>query len=104
MPSVEAAAETVGVSPRTLFRWLADARFREQCRAASRRVLDSTVGRLRCASSQALSTLQKLLTDDSAHVRYLSASKILDVAVRVEVDEVERRIEALEEANAPGVH
>lgn len=98
--TVEAAADASNIPVRTLFKWLSEDGFRTEYRATSRRALDRTVGRLRHASSEALATLEELLSDDSPTVRYQAAAKILELGVRVETDELAQRVDALEEAHA----
>ena len=84
-----------------MYRRLSQTEFSEAYRNASSHVLDGAVARMWGSSTEALDTLQQLLTDGSEHVHYLSASKLLALAVRTDVDELAQRVETLEEANAP---
>lgn len=94
--TIGAAAEAVGIGARTLHRWLAEDDFRREYQAASRRVLDATVGRLRAASGQALDVLVDLLGDEAGGVRCRAAVALLDLAHKVDTDELAARIDALE--------
>jgi hypothetical protein len=95
-PTVEAAADAVGIGRRTAWTWLSTDTFREAYQAASRARLDATVGRLRALASDAVETLRQALTDDRTSNRIRAAIALLDVSVKVELDELARRIEALE--------
>jgi hypothetical protein len=99
-PTVEAAAEVVGVGRRTAWTWLSTPAFREAYQSASRARLDATVGRLRALASEAVDTLRQALSDDRTSNRIRAAIALLDLTVKVELDELARRIEALEAGQA----
>jgi hypothetical protein len=99
-PTVEAAADAVGIGRRTAWTWLADRTFREAYTEASRARLDATVGRLRALASEAVDTLRLALTDDRTSNRVRAAIALLDLTVKIELDELARRIEALEAGQA----
>ena len=100
-PTVDEVAQAVGVAPVTLWRWLQQADFREQYRAARRQVLEHAVTRLQQATSDAVATLRRNLTCRVPSVEVRAAQAILDQAVKgVEVLDLEARIAALEGAAA----
>ena len=95
-PNVRAAALQSGTAERTLYRWLADPTFRTAYRQCSRRLLEDATGRLRAVAGEALETLRTALQAGNEHVRVRSAVALLELAVKVEVDELAARVEALE--------
>lgn len=103
-PSVVAAAKTCGVGERTLRRWLTDPEFRRAYAEASRGLLNDSIGRLRAITGDAVTALSEALRGDHASVRVRAALGILDLAVKVDVDELATRIEALEAAQAAAQH
>jgi hypothetical protein len=94
--TVQDAAGDVGIGERTLRRWLDDPRFRAAYAEASRRRLSETVCQLRAASAEAVNTLRAALNDDHTGHRIRAAIALLDTAVKVEVDDLARRVELLE--------
>jgi hypothetical protein len=94
-----AAATAAGIGRRTLTRWLATPAFREAYRDASQRRLAETIGLLRATAADALAALRTALASNNEHVKVRTAVALLEIAVRVEVDELAERVEALEEHN-----
>ena len=94
--TVAAAADAGGIPIGTVRRWLRQPLFRDRYQAASREALSITVARVRAATGAALATLEECLADPTGNVRVSAARTILDVAVRVDADDLARRIEALE--------
>lgn len=101
-PTVQDAARLSGIPSRSLYRWLQDPTFRDAYAAAGREALSLTVAKLKSATGAALQTLQECLADPSGAVRVSAARCILDTAVRVDVDDLARRVEALERQRDPG--
>jgi hypothetical protein len=100
-PTIEAAARKAGVGERTLLRWLAEPAFKAQYRAARRSVVESAVGRLQQAATQAVDALVKNLTCGIPAVEVGAAKSVLDQALKaVELVDLAERIEALEQASA----
>ena len=60
--------------------------------------LGETVGRLRCAASEAVDALRDALHADAPAVRVRAAQVLLDSAIKVEIDDLARRVELLEGA------
>ena len=98
-PSIAAAAKQSCTGERTLRRWLAEPTFREHYREASRRLLEDASGRLRAAAGEAVDTLRTALHSENEHVKVRAALGILDAALKVDIDELTARIEALEAAH-----
>lgn len=96
--SLTVAAKQAGVGERTLRRWLKDATFRTAYRETSQRFLQEATGRLRAAAGEAVDTLRHALRDERPANRIRAATVLLDVAVKVEVNELAERVAALEEA------
>ena len=72
----EEAARAVGISPKTLLRWMKDPEFDAAYRAARRAAFSQSVGRLQQASSAAVSTLLKLMVDGTTPPRHELAPRI----------------------------
>jgi hypothetical protein len=101
--TVEAAAAKAGMNARTLFRWLNDPPFVAAYRAARRQAVQRATGRLQQAASDAVTTLQDVMTDAAAPApaRVSAAKSVLELAVKaVEIEDLTACIEALEQAPA----
>jgi hypothetical protein len=96
-PDQSAAATAAGIGRRTLTRWMADAAFREAYREASARRLWDTIGLLRATSADALATLRTALQSNNEHVKVRAAVALLEIAVKVETDELSARVALLED-------
>ena len=99
-PDQSAAAAACGVSRRTLTRWLAMPEFRDAYRRASQQRLADTVGLLRATAGDALATLRTALQAQNDHVKVRAALGLLDAALKVDIDELTARVEALEATRA----
>jgi len=104
------AAIGAGIGITTLVRWMQLPDFREEYRLARRAVVGQAVARLQRAASQAVTTLENVMDDDTAlpSARVSAAKAVLELALRsVELDDLGARIEALEQAATAadgGVH
>jgi hypothetical protein len=87
------------VSERTIRRWLEDPTFRSAYAEASRQCLGETIGRLRAVAAEAVDTLRAALGDEHTGHRIRAAVALLDLAVKVEVDDLARRVAMLEAAH-----
>jgi transposase-like protein len=102
-PSIEAAAQAIGVANATLRRWLADPGFKAEYMAARRDAVSQAVGALQRACLSAVETLRDIMTDKDAphHARVASARAVLEGALRgIEVEDVLARLDVLEQARA----
>jgi hypothetical protein len=99
--NVEDAAKSVGIAPKTLVRWMQIPDFQAAYREARRAAFGQSIARLQQASTAAVSTLLKIMVDPSApaSVRVRAADSVLDHSKQaIEIEDVEVRVAALEEA------
>lgn len=94
--TAEAVAQS-GIGARTIERWKRNATFQDEYRAASRARLGETVGRLRAAAGEAVETLRAALQDEVTSNRIRAATVLLDSAIKAEVDDLSRRVDAIEQ-------
>jgi hypothetical protein len=91
------AARTAGISERTAYRRLQDARFRREVADARAGLLAQAVGQLADATTAAVSTLRALLDAEAETVRLGAARSILDTALRgAEFCDLAERVRVLE--------
>ena len=96
-PTIEAAAERVGVAPATLRRWLAEDPFRRRYHEARRRVIEHAVVGLQQAAVDAVGALRRNLTCGTPSAEIAAARTILEQAIKgVELLDLAERIAALE--------
>ena len=99
--SIEDAARSAGVPPRTLHRWLLEPEFDTAYRKARRNAFAQATARLQQATGAAVSTLLKIMVDMNApaSTRVRAADSVLDHASKaIEIEDVEVRVAALEQA------
>jgi len=99
--NIEEAAKAVGVSPNTLLNWMKDLEFATAYRKARGAVVGQAIARLQQTTGAAVSTLQKLMVDAGTPpaIKGQVAKGILMLAIKgVEVEDLEARLEALEQA------
>jgi hypothetical protein len=104
--SIEEAARTANVPPRTLYRWLKEPEFDAEYRRAKRAAYGQAIARLHQATSAAATTLIKTMIDGAtpASVKVRASEAILNhTAKAVEIEEIEARVKALEQAAAGSV-
>jgi len=99
--NVEEAARVAGIGARTLYRWLQDPNFKTAFRQARRDAFSQSIARLQQASGAAVSTLLKIMVDQSApaSTRVRAADSVLDHAAKaIEIEDIEARVSELERA------
>jgi len=99
--TIEEAARTVNVSPKTLLRWLKEPEFDLALRTAKRAAFGQAISRLHQLSSAAVSTLGKVMLEGSTPpaTKVRAADSILDHTIKaIEFEEIEARVFALERA------
>jgi hypothetical protein len=99
--NVEEAAKSIGITSRTLIRWMQIPEFQNAYREARRAAFGQSIARLQQASTAAVSTLLKIMVDAGAppSVRVRAAGSVLDHARQaIEIEDVEVRVAALEQA------
>ena len=102
-PTITTAAQVVGVSERTLRRWLAEADFAASYRLARRQVVDVAIGGLQQATAEAVAALRRNLTADAPQaVQVRAALGILEQAAKgAELLDLAERVAALEAKEPP---
>jgi hypothetical protein len=104
-PTIEEAAQVVGIGLRTLQRWLTDASFQEALHKAKSDALADATGRLRMAASRAVRVLDFVANNRraSSAARVSAARCILEMGLESHViEELELRILALERQGQTG--
>jgi len=99
--NIEDAAKAAGIGTQTLLRWLKVPEFETAYREARRAAFGQATARLQQATSAAVSTLLKIMVDANMppSTRVRAADSILDHAKQaIEVEDVEVRVAALEQA------
>ena len=102
-PSIEAAARSARVGPRTLRRWLQRPEFAEELAGAVRDAMAGAMRSLEAATAEAVEALRHIVADREAPpgVRVSAARVVLEQAQRaLEREELEDRVAALERALA----
>ena len=100
-PTLQKAAAAVGVSDVTLWRCLKQPEFADAFRKARRDAFSQSVARLQHASSAAVGTLLRVMTDKEAPAssRVRAAEVVLSTAFKgIELDDIEARVAELEQA------
>lgn len=101
-PSLEKAAEAVGVHPVTLWRWCRQAEFHQALLKARREAFSQAVGRLQQASGAAVGTLLRIMADSNtpANSRVRAAHCVLEQSHKaLALEDLELRITHLEDRN-----
>jgi hypothetical protein len=103
--NVDEAAQSTGVAPRTLYRWMKERQFAAAYREAKRAAFSQAIARLHQMSSAAVTTLGKATVDPRtpAATRVRAAQTILDHTTKaIEIEDLEARLAELERATDPG--
>jgi hypothetical protein len=99
--TIEEAARAVNISPKTLLRWQKDADFDAEYRKAKRAAYGQATARMHHLTGAAVSTLGKIMLDPAMPpaTRVRAADSILDHSAKaIEIEDVEVRVAALEQA------
>lgn len=100
-PNIEKAAAATGISYTTLWRWMQQEDFQARLRYARRQAHSQSTARLQQASSAAVGTLLRMMTDQTAPAasRVRAADSVLNHAAKaIELDDIEVRMSDLEKA------
>ena len=100
--NVEEAAQSAGISIRTLMRWLKIPEFQKAYREARRQAFGQSIARLQQATTAAATTLMKIMVDPAApaSVRVRAADSIFSHAAKaIEIEDIEARVSELERAS-----
>jgi hypothetical protein len=104
-PSIEDAARGVGVSEKTIRRWLQDPQFNARYLQARRDSVRQASARMQQATGAAGTIILRLMTDPNVPpaVRLRAAECVFDHAIKgVELEDIEARVAVLEQATANG--
>lgn len=101
-PSVTAAAQQLGISRRTLCRWLTDKVFRAELRATEAELTDHGTRRLIGLQSKAIDALESVIDSaDSPALKLRAAQLVLDYQMKLQehrdiltrLDDLERQVQ-----------
>src|ERR1019366_2878319 len=98
---IDDAAKAVGISPRTLLRWMQEPGFAKKYREARRAAYSQSIARLQQASSAAAATFLKLMIDPNAPaaVRLRAADLVFTHGAKsIEIEDIEAWVVELERA------
>jgi hypothetical protein len=98
---VDNAARTVGIAPRTLYRWMNEPLFDKAYRKARRDAFGQGTARLQQASGAAVSSVLKIMVDQHtpASTKLRAADLVLTHGAKaIEIEDIEARVAALEQA------
>jgi len=96
--AVSRAADVVGVTRQTLYRWMREPLFRAELQAATGSQVAEASRRLDGLLMRAVDELERLLDSESEHQRRLAVDSILSHAARLrELVDIEERITVLEQ-------
>jgi hypothetical protein len=99
--SVDRAAKKIGISERTLYRWLKEPEFKRAYQEAKREGFGQAIGLLQRYASTCVNVLAKIATDSASppQARVTAATNMLRIARdAIELDDLAIRVDALEQA------
>jgi hypothetical protein len=98
-PTVEAAAEILGIRNVTAWRWRNDPAFAERYRGAAREAMSQAVALLQGAAREAVGTLRTIQSKGESEAARVSAARtILEMAVKADMEDIQQRLDSLEQA------
>jgi len=103
--NIEEAANSIGVSTKTLLRWQRTPEFQKAYREARRAAHSQSIARLQQASSAAVTTLLKVMVDPGAphSTKVRAADSVLNHSAKaIEIEDIDVRVAALEAAVGQG--
>ena len=92
------AAQSAGVTERTIYRWLSEQSFQTELREAERQMIESATRQMSSLQEKAINILEQLLEsqDVSPHTRLSTANSILRLSLAYRDRNIERRLYELE--------
>lgn len=95
---MEEVAQELGISTKTLYRWLKQDAFKERFAEVRQELFNEALNSLKTLTKQAIDTLDDILRNGTKETSRVTASKtVLELALRLkEVEELEQRVEELE--------
>ena len=98
-PSIEEACKRAKVSKVTVYAWLKQENFRQELKRQRDELIRGALDSLKANITKATETLVKLLDSESEPIKARAAEDIIEFAQKaLEHEELEKRIEALEES------
>src|SRR5712691_719247 len=101
--NIEEAAKTTGIAPNTMLKWIKEPEFQVAYRGARRAAFSQSIARLQQATSAAVSTLLKVMVDNStpASTKVRAADGVLNHSAKaIEIEDIEVRVTELERSLA----
>jgi len=91
-------AQIVGVSERTIYRWLSDPSFQSELSEAERQMIESATRQMSGLQEKAINVLEQLLESQNAspQIRLRTANSILRLSLAYRDRNIERRLFQLE--------
>lgn len=97
-PSIEQGCRRARVSKVTVYGWLKVEAFREELRRQREEIVKGALETLKANTAKATETLVKLLDSDKEGIQARAAEDIIEFTQKaIELEELERRIAAIEE-------
>jgi predicted DNA-binding protein YlxM (UPF0122 family) len=97
-PSIEEGCKRAKVSKGAVYEWLKEESFRQELKRQRDELIERALDSLKANVTKATETLVKLLDSDSEPMQARAAEDIIEFAQKaIEHEELEKRIEALEE-------
>jgi hypothetical protein len=98
-PTVEAAAEMVGIGNVTAWQWRRYPAFAERYREATREAMRQATALLHGAAREAVGTLRAIQSNGESEAARVSAARtILEMAVKADMEDIQQRLDSLEQA------
>ena len=97
-PSIEKGCKRARVGKATVYGWLKEKAFKEELRSQREEVVKGALDTLMANVAKATETLVKHLDSEKENISIRAAENIIEFTQKaIEVDELEKRIESLEE-------
>ena len=98
-PSTEEACRRAKINKTTVYEWLKEETFRQELKRQRDAVIERALDNLKANISKATETLVKLLDSDKEPIQARAAEDIIEFTQKaLEHEELEKRIDALEES------
>ena len=95
--TIDQACTKCGVAVTTYWRWMKDANFLSEYRAARRKILENTIARIQSITHDAIDALERNLHCENPSVELRCAAIILDQGIKgMEMFELAERLDMLE--------
>jgi transposase len=97
-PTIRQAAEVSGVGETSIYRWLQEKEFSQAFRDARKKAFSQTVSRLQQATTDAVQTLQDIMTsaDAPASSRVTAAKTVIEMAYKAyEMEDLASELEEI---------